>query len=246
MKLHQVLKCPHNKRNFKGDLDLNGTLITGLPNNLTVEGWLDLSETEITSLPENLSVGGDLDLCYTGIISLPDTLIVKGSLYLCYNNTSLSLPNKFTVGGDLDLENTLITSLPDDLTVGGDLNLRNTKITELPNNLKIGGELYLERVLLTNYPIVHNWEISHCSIWLTFNNRNLIRISDFIGTQEETIQRIKNSYPDILVPQCIAQVNQCFQMQQDLNKQYEKNTIQFKSPLFKFLHKCFKQLFKGN
>ena len=35
-----------------GSLDLSGTKITSLPDNLTVGGWLDLSGTGITALPE--------------------------------------------------------------------------------------------------------------------------------------------------------------------------------------------------
>ena len=41
-----------------GSLDLSGTQITSLPDNLTVSGWLDLRGTQITSLPDNLTVGG--------------------------------------------------------------------------------------------------------------------------------------------------------------------------------------------
>ena len=45
-----------------GDLDLRGTQITALPDNLTVGGSLDLRGTQITALPDNLTVGGYLDL----------------------------------------------------------------------------------------------------------------------------------------------------------------------------------------
>ena len=65
-----------------GNLDLRGTGITALPDNLTVGGWLDLSGTGITTLPDNLTVGGWLDLRGTGITSLPDNLTVGDSLYL--------------------------------------------------------------------------------------------------------------------------------------------------------------------
>ena len=46
-------------------------------------GYLDLRGTGITALPDNLTVGGSLDLenC-TGITALPDNLTVGGSLYL--------------------------------------------------------------------------------------------------------------------------------------------------------------------
>jgi hypothetical protein len=99
-----------------GSLDLRGTGITSLPDNLTVGGSLDLENcTGITSLPDNLTVGGYLDLRGTGITSLPDNL---------------------TVGGYLDLRGTGITSLPDNLTVGGSLYLRGTGITNERKELK--------------------------------------------------------------------------------------------------------------
>ena len=91
-----------------GNLDLSGTNITTLPDNLTVGGWLDLSGTKITALPDNLTVGGSLYLSGTNITTLPDNL---------------------TVGGALDLSVTNITTLPDNLTVGGGLDLSGTKIT---------------------------------------------------------------------------------------------------------------------
>ena len=50
-----------------GSLDLRGTQITALPDNLTVGGWLYLSGTQITALPDNLTVGGWLDLRGTQI-----------------------------------------------------------------------------------------------------------------------------------------------------------------------------------
>ena len=53
---------------YYGDyLDLRGTAITSLPDNLTVGGYLDLEGTAITSLPDNLTVGGYLDLEGTAI-----------------------------------------------------------------------------------------------------------------------------------------------------------------------------------
>ena len=65
-----------------GSLDLRGTQITSLPDNLTVGGSLYLSGTQITSLPDNLTVGDWLDLRGTQITSLPDNLTVGGWLYL--------------------------------------------------------------------------------------------------------------------------------------------------------------------
>ena len=93
-------------------------------------GSLDLRGTGITSLPDNLTVGGSLYLRGTQITALPDNLTVGGSLYLegCAGITSL--PDNLTVGGLLDLSGTQITALPDNLTVGGGLYLRGTKIAD--------------------------------------------------------------------------------------------------------------------
>ena len=95
-------------QNNNGNLDLIGTKITALPDNLTVGGWLNLRGTKITALPDNLTVGGWLDLSGTKITALPDNL---------------------TVGDWLYLRGTGITALPDNLTVGGWMDLRGTKIT---------------------------------------------------------------------------------------------------------------------
>lgn len=65
-----------------GNLDLSGTPITTLPDNLTVGGSLYLSGTGITTLPDNLTVGGYLDLSGTKITALPDNLTVGGWLDL--------------------------------------------------------------------------------------------------------------------------------------------------------------------
>ncbi len=70
------------KGGSKGDLDLSGTPIQSLPDNLKVGGNLNLYNTPIQSLPDNLKVGGYLDLSDTSIQSLPDNLEVRGKLYL--------------------------------------------------------------------------------------------------------------------------------------------------------------------
>ena len=128
--------------NEYGWLNLRGTKITSLPDNLTVGGWLDISGTKITSIPENLTVGGWLDLRGTQIKSLPDNLTVGGSLDLSGTQIT-SLPENLTVGGWLYLNGTQITSLPENLTVGGWLNLRGTQITSLPENITVGRWIYL-------------------------------------------------------------------------------------------------------
>ena len=137
---------------YGGYLDLRGTGITALPDNLTVGGYLDLENcTGITALPDNLTVGGYLDLRGTGITALPDNLTVGG--YLDLSGTGITaLPDNLTVGGYLDLRGTGITALPDNLTVGGSLDLRGTGITALPDNLTVGGSLDLRGTGITALP----------------------------------------------------------------------------------------------
>lgn len=115
--------------NNNGDLDLSGTSIKMLPDNLTVNGFLDLSNTPITALPDNLTVGGSLFLSNTPITALPDNL---------------------TIGGWLDLSNTPITALPNNLTVGGWFDISGTKITALPDNLMVGNGVVFDDTKIVN------------------------------------------------------------------------------------------------
>ena len=59
---------------------------------MTVGGWLDLEGTNITALPDNLTVGGSLDLRGTNITALPDNLTVGGWLDL--EGTNIKQPKK--------------------------------------------------------------------------------------------------------------------------------------------------------
>lgn len=74
----------YTKDGSKGNLELDGTPITSLPDNLTVGGFLNLWGAKITSLPNNLTVGRDLNLNSTKITSLPSDLKVVGDLYISY------------------------------------------------------------------------------------------------------------------------------------------------------------------
>ena len=132
-------------------LDLEGSNIKELPENLTIGGSLDLRRTNITELPENLTVGWSLDLEGSNITQLPENLTVGGSLYLEGTNI-IELPENLTVGGNLHLERTNIIELPENLTVGGNLHLEITNIKELPENLTVGGSLYLERTNIKELP----------------------------------------------------------------------------------------------
>ena len=65
MKLIHDLPISEEDLNVGGDLDLENTPITSLPDNLKVGGVLYLRNTPITSLPDNLKVGGYLYLSNT-------------------------------------------------------------------------------------------------------------------------------------------------------------------------------------
>ena len=174
---------------YGGYLDLRGTGITALPDNLTVGGSLDLENcTGITALPDNLTVGGSLDLRGTGITALPDNLTVGGSLDL--RGTGITaLPDNLTVGGYLDLRGTGITALPDNLTVGGYLDLEScTGITALPDNLTVGGSLDLRGTGITGEVKVNKKlsskaiaaisRVSNMPIFWEWNDRSYIKVDD--------------------------------------------------------------------
>jgi hypothetical protein len=149
--LRRLEKLPPDQRVVKGELDLEGTSITSLPQGLKVGGNLWLQGTRITSLPQGLVVGGSLALMETPITSLPQDLVVGGTLDLASTRIT-SLPQGLKVGGNLDLEGTPITSLPRGLVVGGTLNVRETPITSLPDDLKVGGSLVLASTRITSLP----------------------------------------------------------------------------------------------
>jgi hypothetical protein len=84
--------------------------------NIEVKGNLDLQETNVTKLPDNLSVGGFLDLSGTRIKELPDNLSVGGWLYL--GNKITELPDNLRVGGNLYIGSN-ISEFPESLKVKG-------------------------------------------------------------------------------------------------------------------------------
>lgn len=118
------IKEENGRYYYYGNLNLRDTLITQLPDNLTVSRSLDLSNTPIAQLPKNLVVGECLKIDETLITELPDNLIV---------------------GYTLNLSGTQITQLPDNLTVGGWLVLLYTQIRQLPDNLTVGRYIMLSR-----------------------------------------------------------------------------------------------------
>ena len=110
----------------EGYLNLDGTNITKLPNDLYVDGILDLRSCQyLTELPNNLHVEGDL--------LLADCKELRG------------LPDNLYFDGTLDLRGCAkLKGLPDNLHVKGSLGLTDcSELTELPNNLHVEGDLYI-------------------------------------------------------------------------------------------------------
>ena len=138
--------------NIKGNLYLDETQITYLPEGLKVGGDLNLENCKnLTSLPEGLKVSGNLDLSNSNITSLPKGLEVGGDLYLRNSNIT-TLSEGLKVGGDMDLDGCReITSLPEGLEVGGNLDLNKTTIKSLPEGLKVGGDLFARCAVLNDY-----------------------------------------------------------------------------------------------
>ena len=62
---------------IKGWLDLSGSQLTHLPNNLKVDYSLNLKGSSIKELPENLDVGYELCLNDTVIKKIPDSLRIN-------------------------------------------------------------------------------------------------------------------------------------------------------------------------
>ena len=138
---------------IKGDLDLEESNITSLPEGLKVEDNLNLSSCKhLKSLPDNLKVGGELNLEGTNIKQLPKGLYVGDDIRLVGLEIK-SLPKDLNVDGGLDLGYcTDLISLPNNLKVGGYLSLYKTKITSLPEGLKVGWDLYLDYTIIDTLP----------------------------------------------------------------------------------------------
>ena len=138
---------------IKGDLDLEESNITSLPEGLKVDDNLNLSSCKyLKSLPDNLKVGGELNLEGTNIKQLPKGLYVGDDIRLVGLEIK-SLPKDLNVDGGLDLGYcTDLISLPNNLKVGGYLSLYNTKIKSLPKGLQVGENLYLDYTMINTLP----------------------------------------------------------------------------------------------
>lgn len=145
------LDIRNGKPYYIGDLKLRNTIISSIPNDLTVDGKLFLDGNSAKLMPENLTVLDTLLIYRAKIKSLPYNLVVRYGLDLI-ESTIENIPNNTIIGGWLNLSYTEITELPDNLTIGGTLYLRNSKITSLPNNLTVGGGIDLSNSSIKTLP----------------------------------------------------------------------------------------------
>jgi hypothetical protein len=110
--------------NFDGDLILNHSAITSLPEGLRVQGDLSLFASAIKTLPEGLYVKGSLDVSHTYIESLPDNLYVGGDLYFRHSDIE-EIPKNLYVGGNLYIGESFLAKKYTDDEIRRNKNLNN-------------------------------------------------------------------------------------------------------------------------
>jgi hypothetical protein len=119
---------------FSSDMDLSGSSLAKLPENLTFSDSLNVSSTMLTELPAGLTVKRNLNASGTPIAKIGDSLGVTGSLNLSGTKIT-SLPEGLTCK-TLNVSNTAITELPNGLSLTK-LGIEGTQITKLPNDLEV-------------------------------------------------------------------------------------------------------------
>jgi hypothetical protein len=111
------------------------------------KGDLDLDRSYITELPDNLVVNGSLDLnCCSKLKALPKGLVVKHDLNLYGCGFIEEFPPDAKVGGTIDLRGTRIKVLPPNLNVGGSLYI--SRYTRLSENTTIALTLHIDTPFL--------------------------------------------------------------------------------------------------
>ena len=153
---------------------------------ISVGDSLDLQGTQISALPDNLTVGGSLYLRGTQISALPDNLTVGGYLYLQGTRIS-ALPDNLTVGGSLDLRGTQISALPDNLTVGGYLDLQGTQIKQ-PQSIKrpsVDFSIKLKASLETKFNL-KGWSIADGILSRLISTKGAINKIRIVGKKNDS------------------------------------------------------------
>jgi hypothetical protein len=124
---------------FGGGLNLEGSWVGNLPENLHIRGDLVLKHWRRVVLPRGLVIDGDLDVTQAGINELPDDIVIKGSL-LASNSTLNNLPDGLSVGGSVFLGSTKhLEEIPPGFSVGDNLMLRDSSVRHIADDVFVGG-----------------------------------------------------------------------------------------------------------
>ncbi|CZF85989.1 hypothetical protein GMA8713_04022 [Grimontia marina] len=124
----------------EGFLDMKGSKIKHLPDGLTVKSYVNASNSMLTKFPK-IEVGGYINLTGSKVTALPTGFKVNGDLSLVDTPITV-LPGRLNVKGNLYLGNTRIKTLPADLKVGGDLYIRGTQVQTVPETVRVEGKIY--------------------------------------------------------------------------------------------------------
>ena len=110
--------------NIKGDLNLEFSTITSLPNGMRVEGKLWLLGSLIESLPEGLYVEDSFSLSHTNIELLPDNLYVGNNLFFRHSDIE-EIPKNLYVGGNLSIGESFLAKKYTDEQIRRNIKLNN-------------------------------------------------------------------------------------------------------------------------
>jgi hypothetical protein len=100
-----------------------------------VKGYLDLEGSQVTQLPDDLNIIGSLNLMGSQVTQLPEDLSVEYDVWLS-DSRIVSLPKGLSIGEDLLLKGSRVTQLPKDLSIGGDIYIDEDQDIDVPKNLK--------------------------------------------------------------------------------------------------------------
>jgi hypothetical protein len=152
MKMPDV-PLPKNLQIVRGNLLLDYSKITELPDGLKVLNELSIQFTKITELPDNLYVGETTYAFGAELKTIPSTAYLGKSVYLSQTKieelpqTAHSYNNLFFNGG-------LIRSLPSKLVVRNLLQLDYTPIERLPR------DIICHRVSIVGTPLAKKYTVS--------------------------------------------------------------------------------------
>lgn len=170
------------------NLTVNGDLIfppmsqiKALPNNLTVKGRLDISGTNINELPNDLKVGSLVASC-SYITSIPSGVYIERDI--CVNHSQLAdLPDNITIEGNLHLSGTHIEKLPRGLKVGGYIDISHTGIRQLPDDIEIRGSIYAQYTSLEALPE----HLTHIHGRLQLSHTNITKLPDNLTVDDDLV-----------------------------------------------------------